>query len=255
MKTTSNGFTLIELLTVIAIIGILAAILIPTVGQVRDSARYSTCQSNLRQWAMANLLFAEENSGNIPHAGRTPPAWNDNLVVNGVRAWWNALPPYLGELPLRERGIRNLPQLTDRSLFVCPNARQQQGSSAPQWLCYGPSAYLGDTRGSALASGEVHLTNVNRIAEPSRTVLWSETSNHAAPRAGTSGTVSGAGFATANPGPHALGTFPRHGNRVPVSFFDGSVRSFSLDELAVHYEQANSDDFEQAIVIWRTRPN
>ncbi len=64
------GFTLIELLTVIAIIGILAAILIPVVGAVRESARASTCLSNLRQIGQGILLYAED------HDGRAPPARN-----------------------------------------------------------------------------------------------------------------------------------------------------------------------------------
>lgn len=61
-----SAFTLIELLTVIAIIGILAAILIPVVGKVRKSAQNSVCQSNLRQWHTAALLFAGDSNGRLP---------------------------------------------------------------------------------------------------------------------------------------------------------------------------------------------
>jgi prepilin-type N-terminal cleavage/methylation domain-containing protein/prepilin-type processing-associated H-X9-DG protein len=60
------GFTLIELLTVIAIIGILAAIVIPVVGSVRASARASQCASNLRQLGMATTLFAADNRQRLP---------------------------------------------------------------------------------------------------------------------------------------------------------------------------------------------
>lgn len=54
------GFTLIELLTVVAIIGILAAILVPTVGGVRASAARAKTRAQFAQWASAMELFKQE---------------------------------------------------------------------------------------------------------------------------------------------------------------------------------------------------
>jgi prepilin-type N-terminal cleavage/methylation domain-containing protein len=61
-----RAFTLVELLIVIAIIGVLVGLLMPTLGKARESARRATCLSNLRQVHQSFLLFAEEYDGRVP---------------------------------------------------------------------------------------------------------------------------------------------------------------------------------------------
>ena len=61
-----QAFTLIELLTVIAIIGILASIIIPVVGKVRQTARKAQCVSNMRQWGTAVRLLSNDYKGLVP---------------------------------------------------------------------------------------------------------------------------------------------------------------------------------------------
>ncbi|EIP97106.1 prepilin-type N-terminal cleavage/methylation domain-containing protein [Opitutaceae bacterium TAV1] len=65
-RSRHRAFTLIELLTVIAIIGILAAIIIPVTGKVRDSAKAARSLSNIKQISQAMLLFADDNRGKLP---------------------------------------------------------------------------------------------------------------------------------------------------------------------------------------------
>ncbi|HUU59335.1 MAG TPA: prepilin-type N-terminal cleavage/methylation domain-containing protein, partial [Phycisphaerae bacterium] len=57
----SASFTLIEVLVVIAIIVILAAILLPSLNRAKEFAKWSQCQSNLKQIGMAMHAFASQN--------------------------------------------------------------------------------------------------------------------------------------------------------------------------------------------------
>jgi len=61
-----RAFTLIELLVVIASIGILAALLLPTLARAKESGRRVACTSNLRQLAIALSLYASDHDGILP---------------------------------------------------------------------------------------------------------------------------------------------------------------------------------------------
>ncbi len=61
-----RGFTLLELMFVISIIAILAAILFPVFARARESARRSTCASNLQQIGVALNMYAQSYDGRYP---------------------------------------------------------------------------------------------------------------------------------------------------------------------------------------------
>jgi prepilin-type N-terminal cleavage/methylation domain-containing protein len=83
-----GGFTLIELLVVIGIIAVLVAILLPTVGRARESARRAACLSNLRQVHQSFLLFADEHDGRVPVGfralGKSPRKQFNSMIYSGT---------------------------------------------------------------------------------------------------------------------------------------------------------------------------
>ena len=99
----SRAFTLIELLTVIAIIAILAAILIPAVSGVRLQARETAKRSAYRQMFIANNMYAIDNDG-------MSCLVNVRLDDGKPAQWYYLLSPYLvkeykGKWRAREDGI------------------------------------------------------------------------------------------------------------------------------------------------------
>jgi prepilin-type N-terminal cleavage/methylation domain-containing protein len=112
----SKGFTLIELLVVISIIAILAGMLLPVIGVVREMARQAQCGKNQSQILGAMVAYATQEDTSWPDP-RATTGWKLTLATDGVVAAADA-PRYTGgafELLAATQSIGN-------QLFKCPSA-------------------------------------------------------------------------------------------------------------------------------------
>ncbi|MHC4521203.1 MAG: prepilin-type N-terminal cleavage/methylation domain-containing protein [Planctomycetota bacterium] len=131
------AFTLIELLVVIAVIAVLMAILMPALQRAREQGKRAVCLSNVKQFGLAWVMYADENDQKIVnactwentegHNDREEPCWlyfhNDwNTVerrIQGIQdgAMW----PYIGQLKIYKcpTGIRG--EVNTYAIVDCMN--------------------------------------------------------------------------------------------------------------------------------------
>ncbi len=124
-RRRTRAFTLIELLAVIAIISTLIGILIPAIQSARESGRRTSCQSNLRQIALAVANF-DEAAGHFPEGqcGGTIGFGPDTKTWS----WMARILPHIEESGIDEGGTifaKTLREcgVADRRvrLFLCPS--------------------------------------------------------------------------------------------------------------------------------------
>jgi len=77
-----SALTLVELLVVMAILGVLVALLLPAVQQARAAARRTVCQNRLRQLGLATLQYTDTHRGEFPRGAHQTdePSWIDELA-------------------------------------------------------------------------------------------------------------------------------------------------------------------------------
>lgn len=82
--TPQNGFSLIELMIVVAIIGVLTTIALPTYGSYLEEARMHACLSEVKNYS--NHIFILINEPN-PNALPTAPAVSACASISDATGW------------------------------------------------------------------------------------------------------------------------------------------------------------------------
>lgn len=217
----SAAFTLIELLTVIAIIGILAAIIIPVTGKVRATARNAQCVSRLRDWGGAIHLYANDSKGKY-------------RISNWLSAASNPYQPYFPGASAQ--------MATMRSFAGCPLLNQTLTEGTMCYSMIWPS--IGGDINTLLGTetvGGVDQMNVplNRSTTPSKFLMMCDSMIGSSPRVRGSDSGSAADFpqmidplfgaAPVNPATRGDESVARRhgGSKLNGVFGDGSVKAVS----------------------------
>jgi prepilin-type N-terminal cleavage/methylation domain-containing protein len=108
-----HAFTLIELLVVISIIGILASMIMPSLGRAKEKAKVTTCLNNLRQLGISINLYMDDHGSRFPPLQvddfGDPNRRNQPLMKDVVSA--------LGGFDPEPSHMRNVPTAKMRPLF------------------------------------------------------------------------------------------------------------------------------------------
>jgi len=225
-----KAFTLIELLIVIAIIAILAALLLPVLGEAKERAWRIQCVSNLHQIYVATQMYVDNNNGWLPTGYWTPQhPWPGESTLTLADDWSLGYPVNVGILMTENYlsvspGIIFCPSRT--GLYGIQGWSPSPGSYALGWSDWGkPAPYHSLSSYTYLGPRKWNWTNADYCVAAD--VAFMDT--------GPDGVYLGTFFGAPN---------GHHNNYYNLAFSDGSVHKF-IDHTGYFVNRFNHYQQEQ----------
>lgn len=270
-RLISHGFTLVELLVVLAIVGLLASLLLPSLARARAKANSTTCLNNLKQLQFAWLTYVHDNNDNFPpNISRKIGFEQFNVTVDGRTPW------VLGNAKLDtnnaniEAGVL-FPYAGSAAIYRCPADKSIVGDQ-PSLRRFRSYSMLGfynvDVKSDSLLdvtnTSEENLKKLSQLENPGPSHTFVFIDEHEV-------SIDDGIFGTSNTsafdwkGGWIWGSFPgdRHDNGANLSFADGHVEPHRwrahrvITSYPAGVTHINPDDIlnlEDAYWVWQRLP-
>ena len=227
-QARQQGFTLVELLAILAVVVLLISVRLPALARATDQTKRAQCASNLRQFALAIHIFANDN--------------NDRLPTNSVGYWaWDV-----------SSDVGTFVESTGSpwTVMYCPGT-SPRFSDSDNWAFYNyaPGYRVLGYAHTFPGNASVASTNLNATLTPvpfpigfgvtvtpltSQRVLLADATisdfgqNNPALRYTYNFTSIGGGFPQRYCSPHLMGLFPAGGN---LGMLDGHIEWRKFDDM------------------------